>query len=193
MVGLQYTLCYKCSVAAIGHKLGNEGFPLKCQSLGVLGWGICSLSVLYGRVKSTVSFQNGIREMWRKHWVLQTTQWGKNEEWCGEVDLAWERNEWAIGRGFRWHRDDQIGFFKPDDRLDLTEICPRSRAGKQNLLTKSKGLGWNGEKVLYSVGGCYLRWGAFDPGASGGPGRLPKTKEQGESSVTPEVRVKYQQ
>ena len=31
----------------------------------------------------------------------------------------------AIGRGFGRHRDDQIGFFKPDDRLDLTKICPR--------------------------------------------------------------------
>ena len=63
MVGLQYTLCHKCSVAAVGHKYGDEGFPLKCQSLGVLGRGICSLLVLHGRVKSTVSFQNGIREM----------------------------------------------------------------------------------------------------------------------------------
>ena len=58
--------------------------------------------------------------------------------------MAWERNEWAIGRGFRQHRDDQIGFFKPDDRLDLTKICPRGRTGKQNLLTKNERLGWNG-------------------------------------------------
>ena len=57
--------------------------------------------------------------------------------------MAWERNEWTIGRGFRRHRDDQIGFFKSDDRLDLTKICPRSRAGKQNLLTENEGLGWN--------------------------------------------------
>ena len=44
--------------------------------------------------------------------------------------MAWERNEWTIGRGFGRHRDDQIGFFKPDDRLDLTKICPRGGAGK---------------------------------------------------------------
>ena len=54
------------------------------------------------------------------------------------------RNKWTIGRGFRQHRDDQIGFFKPDDRLDLTKICPRSGAGKQNSLTENEGLGWNG-------------------------------------------------
>ena len=57
--------------------------------------------------------------------------------------MAWERNEWAIGRGFGQHRDDQIRFFKPDDRLDLTKIHPRGRTGKQNSLTKNKGLGWN--------------------------------------------------
>ena len=58
--------------------------------------------------------------------------------------MAWERNEWSIGRGFGRHRDDQIGFFKPDDRLDLTKICPRGGTGKQNSLTKNKRLGWNG-------------------------------------------------
>ena len=58
--------------------------------------------------------------------------------------MAWERNEWAIGRGFGQHRDDQIRFFKPDDRLDLTKICPRGGAGKQNSLTKNERLGWNG-------------------------------------------------
>ena len=56
--------------------------------------------------------------------------------------MAWERNEWSIDRGFGRHRDDQIGFFKPDDRLDLTKICPRGRTG-QNLLTKNERLGWN--------------------------------------------------
>ena len=57
--------------------------------------------------------------------------------------MAWERNEWTIGRGFGRHRDDQIGFLKPDDSLDLTKIHPRSGTGKQNSLTKSEGLGWN--------------------------------------------------
>ena len=57
--------------------------------------------------------------------------------------MAWERNEWPICRGFRRHRDHQIGFSKPDDRLDLTKICPRGRTGKQDLLTENKGLGWN--------------------------------------------------
>ena len=57
--------------------------------------------------------------------------------------MAWERNEWTIGRGFGQHRDDQIGFFKPDDSLDLTKICPRGRTGKQNSLIESEGLGWN--------------------------------------------------
>ena len=52
------------------------------------------------------------------------------------------------------------------------------------------------ENSINSVGGCYLRRGAFDPGASGGPGRLPKTrklrgKREGKGSVTPEMRVKY--
>ena len=57
--------------------------------------------------------------------------------------MAWERNEWSIGRGFGQHRDDQIGFFKPDNRLDLTKIHPRGRTGKQNSLTKNERLGWN--------------------------------------------------
>jgi len=33
------------------------------------------------------------------------------------------------------------------------------------------------EKITKCLGGCYLRWGAFDPGASGSLARLPRTKE----------------
>ena len=33
------------------------------------------------------------------------------------------------------------------------------------------------EKITMCLGGCYLRWGAFDPGASGGLAKLPRTKE----------------
>jgi len=58
----------------------------------------------------------------------------------------------------------------------ITQTLPNSQMASQSALSTVQTLP-DGEKTTKCLGGCSLRWGAFDPGASGGQARLPRTGE----------------
>ena len=131
--------------------------------------------------------------------MANTWTWSDNRVQGDQVSWSWHQSFLGFTNFYHHFIFNYSDIVVPLTRLtwkdapwDFSDVCQQSfnqlktafttapilthfQPGAQ-LTVKTNALDY-AEKITKCLGGCSLRWGAFDPGASGGLARLPRTKE----------------